>query len=42
LLAERIPKAELLVVPGGGHQILIEQAQACNQTIIAFLQRAVS
>jgi 3-oxoadipate enol-lactonase len=42
LLAGRIPKAELLVVPGGGHQILIEQAQACNQTIIAFLQRAVS
>jgi len=42
LLAERIAKAELLVVPGGGHQILIEQPQACNQAIIAFLQRAVS
>ena len=38
LLAERIPKAELLVVPGGGHQILIEQSQVCNQAIIAFLQ----
>ncbi len=40
LLAERIPRAELLVVPGGAHQVLIEQPQVCNQAVIAFLQKA--
>ena len=42
ILAERIPGAELLVIPGGGHQIMIEQPQACNQAIIAFLQKVDS
>lgn len=39
ILAERIPGAELLVVPGGGHQVLVEQPRECNQAIITFLQK---
>ena len=39
ILSEQIPNAKLLIVPGGGHQVLIEQADACNQEIIAFLQQ---
>jgi pimeloyl-ACP methyl ester carboxylesterase len=38
ILAERIPNAELVIVKGGGHQILIEQADACNQAILNFLK----
>lgn len=36
-LAERIPGARLAVVPGGAHQVLVEQASACNQAILDFL-----
>jgi pimeloyl-ACP methyl ester carboxylesterase len=39
ILAKRIPYAELLVIPGGGHQIMIEQPQSCNQAIVAFLRK---
>lgn len=39
ILAEQIPSAELAMVPGGGHQVLVEQPQACNRAIIAFLQK---
>ena len=42
ILAERIPDAELLVIPGGGHQIMIEQPQACNLAIFDFLQKVDS
>jgi pimeloyl-ACP methyl ester carboxylesterase len=42
ILAERIPGAELLVIPDGGHQIMIEQPQACNKAIVAFLQKVDS
>jgi 3-oxoadipate enol-lactonase len=42
ILAERIPGAELLVIRGGGHQIMIEQPEACNQAIVAFLQKVDS
>jgi len=35
--SERIPDARLRVIPGGGHQILVEQAEACNEAILAFL-----
>jgi pimeloyl-ACP methyl ester carboxylesterase len=38
ILSNQIPHAKLLNVPGGGHQILIEQPQICNQEIINFLQ----
>ncbi len=37
LLASRIPHARLVSIPGGGHQILIEQPQACNRAVIDFL-----
>jgi pimeloyl-ACP methyl ester carboxylesterase len=38
-LADRIPNAECIVIQGGGHQILIEQPEACNRAIIDFLQK---
>jgi 3-oxoadipate enol-lactonase len=38
-LAERIPNAELVVVEGGGHQFLVEQAEVSNEAILAFLKR---
>lgn len=39
ILADRIPGAELHVVPGGGHQVLVEQPELCNEAILAFLRR---
>ncbi|MHB8203040.1 MAG: alpha/beta fold hydrolase [Desulfomonilaceae bacterium] len=39
ILAERIPNAELKVIPHAGHQVLIEQAAACNEAILDFLKR---
>lgn len=39
ILADRIPNAELVIVKGGGHQILIEQADACNQAVLSFLKK---
>ena len=36
LFKERIPDARLKVVPGGGHQILVERSKACNEAILAF------
>ena len=38
-LAEKIPRAELMIIPGGGHQILIEQPALCNEAILDFLRR---
>lgn len=37
ILAQRIPGAKLVVVPGGGHQILVERPEACNQEVLTFL-----
>ncbi|MCB2192653.1 MAG: alpha/beta hydrolase [Deltaproteobacteria bacterium] len=37
ILAARIPGAKLVKVPGGGHQILVEQPEACNHEILDFL-----
>ena len=39
IIADRIPGAECLVLEGGGHQILIEQPEACNRAIIDFLKK---
>jgi pimeloyl-ACP methyl ester carboxylesterase len=39
ILTERIPNAEFIEIQGGGHQILIEQPEACNRAIIDFLQQ---
>ncbi len=38
ILARRIPGAKLVVVPGGGHQILVERPAVCNQIILEFLK----
>ncbi len=38
ILAERIPGAKLKIISGGGHQILVEQPEACNKAILEFLQ----
>ena len=39
ILAKAIKGAELVIVPGGGHQVFIEQAEACNRAILDFLGR---
>jgi pimeloyl-ACP methyl ester carboxylesterase len=36
-LAERIPHAKLIVIEGGGHQFLLEKADAFNQAVLNFL-----
>lgn len=38
ILAECIPQARLVSIPGGGHQILIEQPEACNRAVMDFLK----
>lgn len=38
ILARRIPKARLNIIPGGGHQILVEQPEACNQAVLTFFE----
>jgi len=38
ILAEKISEAQLCIIPGGGHQFLVEQAQAANEAILAFLE----
>lgn len=37
IIADRIPNTKLLFIKGGGHQVLVEQADACNAAIIDFL-----
>jgi pimeloyl-ACP methyl ester carboxylesterase len=39
ILAEAIPRSELVIIQGCGHQVLIEEPQICNQAMMAFLQR---
>ena len=38
ILAEKIPGAIRKVIPGGGHQVLVEQPEACNEAILQFLR----
>jgi len=38
ILARLIPGAQKIIIPGGGHQILVEEADACNQAILHFLK----
>jgi pimeloyl-ACP methyl ester carboxylesterase len=38
LLADRIPGARLRVIPGGGHQFMLEQAEAFNGAVLGFLE----
>jgi pimeloyl-ACP methyl ester carboxylesterase len=37
ILAHRIPNSELVVVPGAGHLLLLEQAETSAATIATFL-----
>jgi 3-oxoadipate enol-lactonase len=37
ILAERISQSQLAIIKGGGHQVLIEQPEACHQAILKFL-----
>jgi 3-oxoadipate enol-lactonase len=37
ILTERIPNARLQVIEGGGHQFLVEQADAFNRAVLDFL-----
>lgn len=39
ILAERIPGAELLELPGAGHGFLMERAAEANAAVLAFLER---
>ena len=39
LLAERIPAAELAIMPGGGHLAFIDHADQFNQLVLNFLTR---
>jgi pimeloyl-ACP methyl ester carboxylesterase len=39
ILAERIPNAELVIIQGAGHQVFVEQADASNDAILAFLKK---
>jgi pimeloyl-ACP methyl ester carboxylesterase len=39
LLAARLPRAEVVLLPGGGHLAFIEQAENFNRAVLAFLAR---
>ncbi len=41
ILAERIPNAKLCIIKGGGHQVLVEQADACNAAITDFFTQSL-
>ena len=38
ILADRIPNAQLQVIEGGGHQFLVEKADAFNRAVLEFLE----
>ncbi|MBT8064599.1 MAG: alpha/beta hydrolase, partial [Gammaproteobacteria bacterium] len=40
LIADRIPNSELVVIPGAGHAVILEQPGAVNAALLDFLQRA--
>jgi 3-oxoadipate enol-lactonase len=39
ILASRIPKAELLIIKGAGHEFFIEDAEEANKVVLDFLGR---
>jgi 3-oxoadipate enol-lactonase len=39
ILASRIPKAELLIIKGAGHEFFIEDAEEANKAVLDFLGR---
>jgi pimeloyl-ACP methyl ester carboxylesterase len=38
-LAEKIPDAQLVLVPKAGHYVMIEQPEAVDEALIPFLQK---
>jgi pimeloyl-ACP methyl ester carboxylesterase len=38
-IASRIPKAELKIIPGGGHALNIEKAKEFNEAVLEFLEK---
>jgi len=38
ILAERIPNSRIVVIEGGGHQVLVEQPEQCNDAMVQFLE----
>ncbi|MGI8696018.1 MAG: alpha/beta fold hydrolase, partial [Mycobacteriales bacterium] len=38
-LARELPGAELLVVPGAGHIVILESPDVVDETLVAFLRR---
>ena len=39
ILASRIPKTELVIIKGAGHEFFIENAQESNKAVLGFLER---
>jgi pimeloyl-ACP methyl ester carboxylesterase len=39
ILASRIPKAELAIIKGAGHEFFIEDAEEVNKIVLGFLER---
>ena len=39
LIAERIPGAELLVIPGGGHAVILEKPEEVNTAVLGFVEK---
>lgn len=39
VLAARLPRAERVTIPGAGHMVNLEESQAFNRTLLAFLER---
>ena len=39
ILAAKIPDSELTIIPGGGHQVLVEQPDLSNNAILRFLRQ---
>jgi pimeloyl-ACP methyl ester carboxylesterase len=38
ILASRIPKAELVIIKGAGHEFFIEDAEETNKIVLGFLE----
>ena len=41
-ISEVLPNAELVVVPGGGHVVLLEHSEAVNEVVVPFVRKQTS
>jgi 3-oxoadipate enol-lactonase len=39
IMAERIPRSEMVIITGCGHQVLIEEPEMCNTVMLDFLKK---